>query len=160
MKVINVRNVHHALPLALHELKQEGIDRESRNGPVRVFKTPVTTVYQNPTERVLFWAERDANPFFHFFESLWMLAGQNDVPFLAYFVKRMVTYSDYGKTFHGAYGHRWRQHFKDKDGNKIDQLAIVIKALKENPDDRRCVVQMWDSSVDLGKQGKDFPCNT
>ena len=154
MKVIHARNVHQALPIGLQELKNEGIDRESRNGPVKVFKTPVTTVYQNPLERVLFWDQRDANPFFHFFESLWMLAGQNDVPFLAYFVKRMVSYSDDGKKFHGAYGHRWRQHFG------IDQLAIVIKALKDNPDDRRCVVQMWDSTVDLGKQGKDFPCNT
>jgi hypothetical protein len=37
---------------------------------------------------------------------------------------------------------------------------LVTDALNKNPDDRRCVVQMWDAKRDLGHQGKDFPCNT
>jgi len=154
MKVIHERNVHEALPEALERLEIEGIARDSRNGPVVVFPTPVTTVYEKPNERVMFWPERDCNPFFHLFESLWMLGGRNDVNYVAEFVKRMRSFSDDGKTFHGAYGYRWRFHFG------FDQLSEIANVLHDNPDDRRCVLQMWDAQADLGQQGKDFPCNT
>jgi len=153
MKVIRVRNVQQALPEALHQLAQVGVRRESRNGPVIMFPEPVTTVYLRPDERVLYWPERDANPFFHLMESLWMLAGRNDVAFVANFVNQIRSYSDDGKTFHGAYGHRWRNHFD------FDQLRTIIAALTANPDDRRQVLSMWDARTDLGRQGKDLPCN-
>lgn len=154
MHVIQARNVNEALPSALHDLRAMGIERDSRNGPVLVFPTPVTTVYNNPMERVLFSLLRDANPFFHLYEAIWMLGGRNDVAGPAHYVQRMRDFSDNGVTFHGAYGFRWRTHFG------IDQVRMVIDTLKSNKDDRRCVIQMWDSRVDLGQQGKDFPCNT
>lgn len=154
MHVIKVRNVHQALPEAIRQIAMFGEERESRNGPVRVIPGPVTTMYTHPTERVLFWPERDANPFFHFFESLWMLNGCNDVAYLEQFVRRMREFSDDGVTFHGAYGFRWREFFG------FDQLDVIIKTLKANPDDRRCVLQMWDPNADLGGKGKDLPCNT
>jgi thymidylate synthase len=154
MKVFNVRNVHEALPIVVQDLLTHGVEKSSRNGPVLVFSEPVTTVYEKPLERVLFYPERDANPFFHLMESLWMLAGRNDIAFPCRFVKTMVNFSDDGKTFHAAYGHRWRKHFK------IDQLEKVSEMLKENPEDRRAVVSMWDSHADgLGREGKDFACN-
>ena len=153
MKVIKTRNVQQALPEALYQLSFEGVRRDSRNGPVFMFPEPVTTVYLRPAERVLFWAERDANPFFHLMESLWMLGGRNDVEYVARFVERMRSYSDDGVTFHGAYGFRWRQHFFE------DQLPKIIAALKANRDDRRQVLSMWDADADLGRQGKDLPCN-
>lgn len=153
MKVIKARNVQQALPEALYQLNREGVERESRNGPVRMFPEPVTTVYLRPAERVMFWAERDCNPFFHLVESLWMLAGRRDVEYVARYVERMRTYSDDGKVFHGAYGFRWRNFFFD------DQLPKIINALKANPDDRRQVLSMWDADADLGRSGKDLPCN-
>lgn len=154
MLVLNVRNAQQALPEGLRLLDVHGVPRESRNGPVLVAPGPVTTVFEEPRERVMFWPERDANPFFHLVESLWMLAGRNDVDFLAEYVSRMRTFSDDGKTLHGAYGHRWRRHFGK------DQLRPIIEALKANPEDRRNVLQMWDATVDLARQGKDLPCNT
>ena len=83
-----------------------------------------------------------------------MLAGRNDVMFPSKFVKTIADYSDDGATFHGAYGFRWRHHFE------IDQLRSVVAMLRENPQDRRIVMQMWDPKVDFARQGKDFPCNT
>lgn len=153
MKVIHARNVQQALPEALRALLIEGVTRESRNGPVLAFDEPVTTVYEKPAERVLFWAGRDANPFFHLVESLWMLNGANDVETVAAFVTRMRNFSDDGKTFHGAYGYRWRKHFD------FDQLPTIIEALRKDPTDRRQVLSMWDARADLGRQGKDLPCN-
>jgi len=151
--VIRARNVHEALPIGLKLLRNEGIHRQSRNGPVRVYPEPVTTLYAYPHERVVFWSQRDANPFLHLYESLWMLAGRNDVAPLVKYVDRFNEYSDDGVTLHGAYGYRWRKHFC------MDQLPIIAHRLKHDPTDRRCVLQMWDVEDDLGKDGRDLPCN-
>lgn len=153
MKVIRARNVHRALPLAVDALLHEGYLSDSRNGSVLRFDGPVTTVYEKPCERVLFWKERNCNPFFHLYESLWMLAGRNDVDSVAALVPRMKTFSDDGKTLHGAYGHRWFSHFG------FNQLSAIIDGLRANPQDRRMVLGMWDPRTDLGRNGKDFPCN-
>lgn len=153
MIVIRGRNVQQILPESMHQLRVQGIERDSRNGPVIMFPEPVTTVYERPAERVMFWPEREANPFFHLIESLWMLAGMNDVETVAAIVNNMRNYSDDGVTFHGAYGYRWRYHFG------FDQIPVIIDALKANKDCRRQVLSMWDARVDLGRQGKDLPCN-
>lgn len=159
MRVLNVRNVQEALPRALHLLDAIGVHRASRNGDV-LFGGSVSTVYSNPVERVIFHPERDANPFFHLYESLWMLVGRNDVAPLERYVKKSTDYSDDGETLHGAYGHRWRNAFLLGDSNDTDQLQIIADRLRKDPDDRRCVLQMWNADRDLGRQGRDFPCNT
>ena len=85
MRIIEARNVHSALPSAIQMLLTSGVQRDSRNGPVLMMPDVVTTEYAKPEERVLFWPERDANPFLHLYESLWMLAGRNDIePILRY----------------------------------------------------------------------------
>jgi thymidylate synthase len=128
---------------------------QSRAGKVRAAHTPVTTVYHRPWNRVIMDPIRDANPFFHLFESLWILAGRNDVAFLTQFNKKMEDYSDNGKTYHGAYG--WRLAQNGNDG--IDQLTKVIEMIKKNPKDRRCVMSIWDPALDLGADSLDIPCN-
>ena len=127
---------------------------ESRNGPVIRFPSPTLIEVFEPRERVLFWPPRDANPFFHFMESLWMLNGQNDLATLAHYNRRMENYSDDGVSLHGAYGHRWRY------AHGFDQLPLIIKELKADPTSRRCVLSMWSPSRDLGEGLKDHPCNT
>ncbi|KKK55035.1 hypothetical protein LCGC14_3078620, partial [marine sediment metagenome] len=86
MHVLNVRNVNEALPKMLQHLEEKGERNSSRAGEVIVAPTPVTTVYRKPMERVLFSPIRDANPFFHLIEALWMLAGRRDVATLAHYV--------------------------------------------------------------------------
>jgi len=137
-------------------IRHIGQVQDSRNGEVLVAPYPVMTVYEHPTERVLFDRKRKANPFFHLMEALWMLHGRNDVTWLDKYVS---TFSDrFGEedgTQYGAYGYRWRQHFE------LDQLDYVVFALTNNPTDRRVVISMWDTDTDLGKMtAKDLPCNT
>lgn len=153
MQVIKVRNVHDALPEGLYLLNNSGYERKSRGGDVIMANGPVTTVYGFPQERVIFWPLRNANPFFHFMEGLWMLDGRNDVEFLAKYNSKMIEYSDNGITFHGAYGNRWKNWFG------YNQLEVIAETLRNNKEDRRSVLSMWDASEDLGKEGKDFPCN-
>ena len=155
MHILTARNAHEMLPMALDRLFQIGRRRESRNGPVLQLMGPTVLCYERPLERVLFWPQRDANPFFHLMEALWMLAGRNDVEFVKRYASRMGDYSDDGVTLNGAYGHRWRRRFG------VDQLRCVATNLQRNPECRRQVVSMWDTEWDvLNQDSKDVPCNT
>lgn len=156
---IHAVNVNDAYAMALRRLKYAHTVEKSRNGDVWVFPEPVMTIYQKPWQRVLFSPLRNANPFFHVMEALWMLAGHNDVEWPAYFAKNIANYSDDGKTMHGAYGRRWRSAVG------YDQLEVIAQELKKNPETRRAVLQMWDATGfdDLHTAvagGKDVPCNT
>lgn len=156
MNLLSGRNAHEILPVALDRLFKQGVPRETRNGPVLQLEGPTLICYERPLERVVFWPERNANPFFHFMESLWMLAGKNDVSTVATYTKNIARYSNDGITFNGAYGHRWRSWFGR------DQLIEIITNLAENKDCRRQVLGIWDPAFDLFKQAGnlDVPCNT
>jgi thymidylate synthase len=155
--LIHAENVDEAYREAMYQMQFIGVTKPSRNGQVMSAPTPVITIYEKPEQRMLFNIHRDANPFFHIFEGIWMLTGRNDVEWLKQFNSRMVDFSDDGRTFHGAYGHRWREHFA------VDQLEFVINELEKNPTTRRAVMAMWDPSADITQMrhgGKDVPCNT
>lgn len=153
MEIFKVRNVHLAFPEVIDAVDHIGVVRDSRDGPVIMFAQPTTVVYELPMERVLFWADRDTNPFFNLIEALWMMAARRDVKFVSQFVKRMAAYSDDGKNFHAAYGYRWRKNFK------LDQLHSIVNGLLASPNCRRQVLGIWDVKKDLARVGKDLPCN-
>ena len=152
MIVNNAKNVSHAIWQLPKLMNQHGERQQSRGGDVIKLKQPLTTVYENPKERVILYKERDANPYFHFMESLWMLAGGIDVAWISQFNSNIHNYSDDGKTFYGAYGYRWRVAFGK------DQMAEAIKRLLNDPRDRAAIVSMW-SPPDLVAETKDRPCN-
>ena len=165
MKIIQARNVNHAVAQTIPYLLKEGVPEDSRNGKVIVAPGPVMTVYENPCERVLFSPLRDANPFFHLMESLWMLVGRMDLAWPEFFNKRFASFSDDGKVVHGAYGYRWRSWWG------FDQIRAIVDELKADPKSRRCVLSMWAPIGDLvsfkidekqlgGLKSKDVPCNT
>lgn len=176
---LKYRNVNDAFRGLVKGIYDGSIPTEvvpSRAGECAVIEEPVIITYERPLERVLFNTARDANPTFHVYEAIWMLAGRNDVAPLAYYVKTMPQFSDDGETFHGAYGYRWRKYFG------YDQLSWIIDELRANPHSRRCVLAMWDAGrtyEDYGETsgiagravegsgdlyhathgGKDAPCN-
>lgn len=178
MRVIEARNVCEAYWRGRQLLDEIGEVQPSRAGDVTVATCPVTTVYHRPQERVLFATDgRVPNPVFHLMESLWMLDGRWDAEWLDQFVR---DYSRrFGDTNHGAgpgepaavqwgaYGKRWRDWFDMNldvpypphvEKQYGDQLLVAIRALRENPQDRRVVVQMWDASQDMGRSLRDVPC--
>lgn len=127
---------------------------DTRNGMALAFPAPVLITFTTPYRRVLFDPKRDANPFFHYMEAIWMLAGAENVDFPALFAKNLLNYSDDGRTLRGAYGYRWRRAFE------IDQVEEVIHQLRKDNGTRRAVIGMWDPQLDLAVESKDKPCNT
>lgn len=150
------RNVNHIFPIAILMFKQGWNTQHTvGRGDKKMIEHhgPVITTYQYPCERVLFDVVRDAHPFFHFFDSLWMLAGREDVKWLAFFLKNITQFSDDGKVFHGSYGRRLRYQTEDED-----QLFWVVDHLSAEPTSRRAVITMFDAELDH-REGKDIPCN-
>jgi len=155
MHTIVARNVCHALHQGVNLMRAIGKPMDSRGGPVVVAPTPVTTVYERPQERVLFSAVRDANPFFHLMEAMWMLAGARDADFPSVFIRDFGDkHAESDGTIHDAYGYRWRHWFG------LDQLTEVVDRLRIDPNDRQAVIQMWDAQEDLADpKWKTRPCN-
>jgi thymidylate synthase len=114
-------------------------------------------------ERVLMEPQRDANPFFHLMEAVWMLAGRRDGTWLDAYVRDFSQrYGESDGTMHGAYGHRWRRHFDVEGGGAPglpDQLLTVGRMLFDDPTTRRAVLTMWDPVADLNTGKTDIPCN-
>lgn len=164
---IAARNVNLALPAAVQMFNNPTqVRRIAPRDPEKVTLealAPVATIYERPFERVLFSPERDANPFFHFFEALWILAGRGDVKWIANFLPSIAEFSDDGIDFHGAYGARLRnlrfEHQEPHLDFTLDQLDMVVALLKQDPDTRRAVCALWMPEKDSGYNGKDMPCN-
>lgn len=167
----NVNDAFYGLVKGIHTGEIPTVRTSSRVGDVLQVVEPMLITYRKPWQRVLFNQARDANPFFHLFESLWMLAGRNDVAPLKYYASGIGDIaSDDGFTFNGAYGYRWRansvydrenSHIGDVQWKTIDQLQILIDHLKAKPESRRAVLQMWNVEDDLLKidKTKDVCCN-
>jgi thymidylate synthase len=155
MRLIEGDNVNDLYAKGLSMLVQHGRVEQTRAGKVLVMPEPVTSVYRKPRQRVLFNRTRDANPFFHVYEAMWMLAGKQDAGPLNIFVKDFgARFAEDDGTIHGAYGRRWRGAFG------FDQLNEIVAKLKQNPADRQCVLQMWSAHNDLRGAWRDRPCNT
>jgi hypothetical protein len=153
METIKARNTPEAYTEALQLMRLGAKEYPSRNGPVMAMPCPVMLEITNPLERVLFDPIRQANPYFHVMEFIWVMAGQNDVAWLEQFNARYRSYAEDDGKVHGAYGYRWINHFK------VNQLLSIVQLLRDDPSSRRGVVGMWDPASDL-QDKRDLPCNT
>ncbi len=77
-------------------------------------------------------------------ELLWFLRGETNVRYLR---ERGVTIWDEWADADGelgpVYGKQWRS-WPTADGRSIDQLATVVRQLRDEPDSRRIVVSAWN----------------
>ena len=147
------RNVPEAYVEGLNALRIFGKEEMTRLGSVFTIPEPSEIRIEYPDERVLFDPIRKANPFFHVMEFVWMMAGSDNVDWIANYNSRMYDFADAG-VINGAYGSRWRKHFG------LDQIRFVVDLLREDHNTRRAVISMWDPATDLMKGWHDYPCNT
>ncbi|MFD8645092.1 MULTISPECIES: thymidylate synthase [Streptomyces] len=93
---------------------------------------------------------RVINPAFAVAETVWHLSG-SDAPWIFDYNSRLRQYADDG-VLRGAYGPRMR-----KWAGTVDQLRRVVEILKEDPDSRRALIQLYDPAQDAAGH-KDVPC--
>jgi thymidylate synthase len=78
-------------------------------------------------------------------ELLWFLKGETN---LAYLHENNVTIWDEWADEKGDLGHiygfQWRS-WPAPDGASVDQIANVVKSIRENPDSRRHIVSAWNA---------------
>jgi thymidylate synthase len=162
---LSARNVHMAIPRLAHGLTVFGDARNSRVGRA-IEISPAVITLERPQERFHVVPHRNANPFAQIAETMWVLAGRNDVEWLSRYLPRAKDFSDDGITWRAGYGPRLRGwHRTDGEtGLEGDQLVAVCEHLRGSPDSRRAVIGIWDPSQEIGANGafltsKDFPCN-
>ena len=88
-------------------------------------------------------------------ELLWFLDGDTNVAYLQENgVRIWNAWADENGDLGPVYGHQWRNWNSDE----IDQIKLVIDALKTNPNSRRMLVSAWNPSV-LPDNSKSFSEN-
>lgn len=90
-------------------------------------------------------------------ELLWFLTGDTNIQYLQdHGVRIWNEWADDQGNLGPVYGHQWRS-WSGADGQTIDQIANVIRTIRENPDSRRMIVSAWNVS-DLDKMAL-APCH-
>ena len=89
------------------------------------------------------------------YELLWFLKGDTNTKYLTdNGVRIWNEWANKQGDLGPVYGYQWRNW----NGDDIDQIADIIKALKENPNSRRMLVSAWNPSV-LPDTSKSFSDN-
>lgn len=79
-------------------------------------------------------------------ELLWFLRGDSNIAFLKeHNCGIWDAWADAEGELGPIYGVQWRR-WPGPDGETYDQIAALVKALKENPDSRRHIVSAWNVS--------------
>lgn len=119
---------------------------------------------QHPTQRCLILPKRHDNIFAKIAETLWVLAGRNDIEWLSYYLPRAKEWADDGKHWRAGYGPRlrkWKYQIHDEindDTYYIDQIYECYWQLKRDMYTRRAVMILFDPVADYC-DSKDIPCN-
>lgn len=78
------------------------------------------------------------------YELLWFLRGDTNVKYLnSHGVSIWDEWADGNGDLGPVYGKQWRS-WGTADGQQIDQIALLLKGLKENPDGRRHIISAWN----------------
>jgi thymidylate synthase len=77
-------------------------------------------------------------------ELLWFLRGDTNVRYLKeHGVSIWDEWADANGELGPVYGKQWRS-WPAPDGRSIDQIALVMRQLRESPDSRRIIVSAWN----------------
>jgi thymidylate synthase len=157
-------NVSEALPSIFSHVMMDGEEVGTRQGErAKEILMPRIALWK-PWEREVLVPHRRASLPAQIAETMWVLAGRNDVEWLTHYLPRAADFSDDGTTWTGGYGPRIRRWYDrplaavTAGDHPIDQLDRVVNMLKNDRDTRRAIINIYDPSVD-SVHGKDIPCN-
>ncbi|MFE4636229.1 thymidylate synthase [Streptomyces sp. NPDC056773] len=131
---------HQAYPRMLRSLIEEPSYRNAPRGYASREQLGVRFRLARADQRVPIVPARRLNIVFNFAEALWYLAGRDDLDFIAYYAPSIRKYSADGSRLTGtAYG---RALFGASEG-RPDQWPAVVETLREDPDSKRAVIQIF-----------------
>jgi thymidylate synthase len=145
------RNAEESFMGELSEIDLTGHEISVRGSLTREL-TARTFQIVHPTERYISVQGRLNNVAATVAETVWVLAGRNDLDFLTRYLPRAPDFSDDGMTWRAGYGPRLR------NWQGTDQLSEVVKLLRSDPTSRRGVIGLFDPATDF-TNSRDVPCN-
>lgn len=151
-------NMDQALPAMADLVLTEGEEVGSRLGETTKELLHRQIVLDRPWQREVLAPHRNANIVAQIAETMWVLAGRDDIEFLGQYLPRAADFSDDGKVWRGAYGPRLRAFDAGDLSRPIDQVKHIVDLLSLDRSSRRAVISIYDPIVD-SKDGKDIPCN-
>ncbi|RLL66251.1 thymidylate synthase [Streptomyces sp. Z26] len=109
----------------------------------------------DPLRRLVTHPARRTNLVFNFAEALWYLSGRDDLALLSHYAPSVTRYSADGTRLTGtAYGPRIFRHGPDA----LDQWAAVAETIREDPDTKRAVIQIFEPRELLVPDNPDVAC--
>lgn len=144
------RNAGEAFVSKLGEIAATGECVTVRGHLTRELRNQTITL-QEPLERCIAVPGRRNNTFAAIAETMWVVAGRDDLSYLSAYLPRAPEFSDDGTTWRAAYGPRLRSW------HGIDQLEHVRNLLRTSPESRRAVMSIFDPATDFS-DSKDVPC--
>lgn len=159
----STENINDLVEEAVTHCYRSGAAQESRNGETKSL-FDATMELTDPTQRYLNLPWRKSNIFQLMFETLWVLAGEEELGHLEVFLPRARQYSDDGETWHDAYGPRI---MGSKKYGYSNQLQDALNLLKADINTRRAFISIFDPQRDtqtarqlVGVESpKAIPCN-
>jgi thymidylate synthase len=110
---------------------------------------------RNPRERTIRIPERRTNIFFNFAEALWYLSARDSLEFVEFYAPSMRRYSADGRTLRGtAYGPR----IFNFGGAGFNQWDSVVRTLRDDPDSKRALIQIFAPEELLIEGNIDVAC--
>jgi thymidylate synthase len=147
---VKYRNAEAAFISKLQELRSMGHEVRVRGNLTRELNHQ-TVMLAFPLERCIVVPHRRNNVFATIAETVWVIAGRNDVAYLTDYLPRAIDFSDDGTTWRAGYGPRLRSW------GGVDQIAAVRRLLLSAPESRRAVMSIFDPASDF-ESSKDIPC--
>ncbi len=137
----------------LAALLQSASKRTSRDGDT-IEMTSFQGIITDPSKCWVHNSRRAASPFYAAGEILWYASGSDDIKDITPYAPSYARHAELNGCAYGAYGRRLKY---DKS-----LVTAAVKALKEAPDSRRCVVSLWQPFDLVAGHGpdakKDVPC--
>lgn len=148
--VMTYRNAAEAFYEKLSEIMYSGREIRVRESLTKELNHQ-TVALTAPLERCIVIPQRHNNVFATIAESVWVIAGRNDIKFLSEYLPRAIDFSDDGRTWRAGYGPRLR------NWQGVDQVAAVLRLLREAPESRQGVISIFDPGRDF-VSSRDIPC--
>lgn len=145
------RNAARAFAAELQQIRRNG-DPVTVRGKATHELLARSVTLQQPTERFITVPGRRNDVFATIAETMWVIAGRNDMGYLSRYLGRAPDFSDDGSTWRGGYGPRLR------NWAGVDQLDEVRTLLKRDRESRRAATVLFDPARDF-VDTLDVPCN-